>query len=119
MSGGPSPHASAKDSVLGGPILKFLTRLPEKVRSALMIEDVATSCRHCRGAVRRPNEFCSQYCVLKYWERLRNENAKVSGTKCLVLVLVWTSLFMIHILPEFRQMAVFHAWLWQTLLGRE
>ena len=64
---------------MSGAIWKFIASLPEKVKTALMIEDVATSCRQCRGTVRRPNEFCSHYCVLKYWERLRNENAKVSG----------------------------------------
>ena len=50
-----------------------------KAVPTLSIVDVVTSCRQCRGPVKYNHDFCSQPCALKYWERLRQGNAKASG----------------------------------------
>ena len=86
-SGPRSPQLSAglasKDGThvsIGDEIVTYIKSLPQKLKTTLMIEDVAHSCRYCRGAVVHRNEFCSQQCVVKYWERFRKENAKITGT---------------------------------------
>lgn len=50
-----------------------------KAVPTLSIVDVATSCRQCHGSVQHGHDFCSQPCALRYWERLRQGNAKASG----------------------------------------
>ena len=82
-SGSRSPQLSAnKDGArtsIGDDVVKFIKGLPQMLKSLLLIEDVAHSCRYCRGAVRYHNQFCSEPCVMKYWKRLRKENAKATG----------------------------------------
>lgn len=60
-------------------IMAIFKNLPKTVKSAFQIEDVATSCRCCKGSVRYPQQFCSQDCVMKYWGSVRLKNGKVSG----------------------------------------
>ena len=63
-------------------VTKVIRGLPKTVISALSIsvEDAVTSCRQCGGRIRHGEEFCSQYCAVNYWGRLRQENGKASGT---------------------------------------
>jgi hypothetical protein len=61
-------------------VMKIIKGLPKTVISALSIEDVATSCRRCGGQIHHGEEFCSQFCAVNYWGRLRHENGKASGT---------------------------------------
>ena len=78
--------SSAQASSSSTKIIKAIVRLPKTVISALSIEEVVTSCRRCRGPTPHyGDDFCSQPCALHYWERLRQENGKVSGTKINVI----------------------------------
>jgi hypothetical protein len=65
-------YSSGVSSVIRG--------LPKTVISSLSIEDEVISCRWCGGQLRHGEEFCSQFCAVKYWGRLRRQNGKASGT---------------------------------------
>ena len=76
--GYPSPSLVSVHSTSSS-IMEDLMEMAKKIKSVLNIEDVATSCRCCHGAVRRSHDFCSQDCVFRYWENTRQRTGKSSG----------------------------------------
>ena len=83
--GGGSGGGSAAQARRSFSIVTVIKELPKTVISALSIEDVVTSCRQCGGQIRHGQEFCSQYCAVNYWGRLRQESGKASGTYLTVI----------------------------------
>ena len=81
-TGGGGSAAQARKSFS---VIAVIKGLPKTVISALSIEDVVTSCRRCGGQVRHGEEFCSQFCAVNYWGRLRQENGKASGTYLIII----------------------------------
>lgn len=61
-------------------IIRTIKDFPQTLKSTLVIEEVATSCRCCNGPLRLGHEFCSQECGLHYWENLRQRRGKISGS---------------------------------------
>jgi predicted nucleic acid-binding Zn ribbon protein len=71
-------------------VIKVIRGLPKTVIAALSIpvEDVVTSCLRCGGPVRHGEEFCSQYCAVNYWGRLRQANGKASGMYINIILII-------------------------------
>ena len=90
-AGGGGSKAQARKSFS---VITVIKGLPKTVISALSIEDVVTSCRRCRGRIRHGEEFCSQFCAVNYWGRLRQENGKASGTYLIMMIIqLWLAIY--------------------------
>ena len=66
-------------SPIFGDIVRAIKDLPQALRTALVIDEVVTSCRCCQRPLRWSEEFCNQECGLRYWESLRQRRGKMSG----------------------------------------